>query len=1205
MVRPVRTALSVLLVALGGALALAPGRAEGSDPPTAPAPDFQRQVLPILSDHCFACHGPDAAARRAKLRLDTFDGATAERRSGAAIVPGDPGASLLLERVRDGDPDFRMPPAGEGEPLTPSEISVLARWIAKGAAYDEHWAFRRPVRPEVPAVRDERWPRNPVDRFVLARLEAEGLAPSGEAPRETLVRRLFLDLTGLPPSPADVDAFVADESQDACERLVDRLLASPHHGEHMARPWLDAARYADTHGYHYDNERSMWIWRDGVVDAFNRSVPFDRFTIEQIAGDLLPDATTGQRIASGFHRNHPITWEGGVVPEEYRLEYVADRVQTTAAVWLGLTMGCARCHDHKYDPISQREFYALSAFFDSVPEKGSDGQQGNAAPVLRVPGEDQARRLAELDARVAALEERRAAPDPELDAAQRAYEAEARARLADRWSVARPVAARSTDERVVYETLGDGSVLAKGAHPARETQEILLETDRTRITALRVDALAHASLPDGGPGRASHANFVLSEVTLEAALIGEPERFAHVELVAAHADHSQQGFFVGGALDGDRKTGWAVQGSEKGTDRIAVLAPRAPFGHEGGTLLRIRLAHESDYAMHSIGRVRVLIATDDASDLQPTRRGLWWHRGPFLEESPEEAFAAGHPPRRGDLPPVDAESTGAGTAAAGQGAGAWTPRPDLADGAVHELSGTNAANYLFRTLFAPTARTVTVSLGSDDGFRLLVNREVVAQSDAPRGAASDQDLVRLPLREGRNDLLLEIVNYSGPSAFYFELRDDHAHEPPLDVASVLVRPETERSARQRTWLRDRYRREHAPGHRELLDALAAARDEKSALEAEIPTVMVMDELAEPRETFVRLRGRYDRPGERVEPGTPSVLPPLRARPGAAESEPTRPTRLDLARWLVSDEQPLTPRVVANRLWSQVFGHGLVHTPEDFGLRGAPPSHPELLDWLAVELVESGWDVKGMLRLLVTSATYRQSSSATAELRVRDPANRLYARAPRFRLAAETIRDQALAVSGLLVRKLGGPPVRPYQPAGLWAEVGSDFNSFTANRYEQDHGESLYRRSLYTFWKRTLPPPSARAFDAPTREFCVVRRSRTNTPLQALVLWNDPTYVEAARALAARMMRDADAPGDRSERGVRLVLARSASPEEIATLVALAEDRLGRYRADPAAARALLDVGEHPSPVDLDPAELAAWTLVASVLLNLDETLTRE
>jgi mono/diheme cytochrome c family protein len=825
---PIPFSLRSWTALLGAALLVTTGAARSAEP--APV-EFNRDIRPILSDNCFSCHGPDKAKRKAKLRLDTEEGAFADLGGRRALVPGDPARSELIARVTAEDETERMPPPASGRKLTPQQIDLLRRWVAEGAKWQKHWTFLAPRRPPLPAVRNLLWERDPIDAFVLARLEREGLAPSPEAGKETLIRRVSLDLTGLPPTPAEVDAFLADASPGAYEKAVDRLLASPRYGEHMAVEWLDAARYADTNGYQGDNTRTLWPWRDWLIGALNRNMPFDQFTIEQIAGDLLPGAGREQKVATGLHRNHMINGEGGRIAEESRVDYVVDRVDTTATIWLGLTLGCCRCHDHKYDPFTQKEYYQLFAYFNNVAESGGVDRGGNAAPVLALTTEEQAKRQAELTKAVA---------------------------------------------------------------------------------------------------------------------------------------------------------------------------------EQDGLLKKIDEKHP------------------------PTREQ--WQR------------------------------------------------------------------------------------------QALVG------------------LVRMP----------------APFAALLALPDN--------VLTSL------------------------PEREPILKKRGEARQALDAVNRSIVQTMVMEERQPPRETFVLVRGQYDKYAEKVGPGVPAPLSPL---PKDATAN-----RLGLAKWLVDPANPLTARVTVNRAWQHFFGTGLVKTTEDFGVQGEAPSHPELLDWLAVEFRELGWDVKALHKRIVTSATYRQSSRLTPELRERDPDNRLLARGPRLRLSSLALRDQALAVSGLLVEKVGGPPVKPYQPPGIWEEM-----SFGKTKYVQDHGENLYRRSLYTFWRRAVPPTTM--FDTASRQVCTVRPSRTNTPLHALILLNDVTFVEAARVLAERLLKQGGNDEERITLLFRLATARKPSDAEMQVLTQALERLRKQYGADRDAALKLVGTGEAPRKADLDVVEHAAYTGLASLVLNLDEVISKE
>jgi hypothetical protein len=993
--------------------------------------DFSREIRPILSDKCFACHGPDDRERKGKLRFDHRDSATQPAKSGAiAIVPGKPEDSELIKRVVTHDADDLMPPAKSGKTVTPRQIELLRQWIAEGAEFKEHWAFVPPQRPPVPApASGNPAPEHPIDAFVRERLKPEGLQPAPEADRPTLARRVTLDLTGLPPTPEELDAYLADTSPKAYEKLVDRLLESPRFGERMAVEWLDAARYADTHGYHLDSGRDMTAWRDWVIRAFNDNKPFDQFTVEQLAGDLLPDATDDQKIGSGFNRNHMINYEGGAIAEEYHYAYLVDRVNTTSTTWLGVSMACAQCHDHKYDPLSRSDFYRLLAFFNNVPERGLDGNRGNASPVLKLATPEQKARLAELQKAVDAGEKRLAGPLPDIDASQTQWESTLASTPASPWKIVEPTSALSS-VNARLRSLDDKSLLVSGENPAKDVYTLTFDPPASRLTALRLEALPDDSLPGRGPGRAGNGNFVLSTVRLS-------HRGTPIALKEAKADFSQNGYPIAAVLDDNPQSGWAVDGGI-GKPHQAVFELATPLETSGP--LTVSLEFKTSYANHALGRFR-LSATDTPG------------------------------PR--DVRPV-----------------------------------------------------------------------------------------------------------------------------PEEFRAIAAKPAADRSDDEKARLRKYYREQISPEHRQLREALASARKTRDEFDAGIPTTMIMGELEKPRDTFIRMRGQYDQLGDKVTAGVPAALPPL---PTGAPSN-----RLGLARWLVSPDQPLTARVIVNRYWQMFFGIGLVRTAEDFGSQGEWPSHPELLDWLAREFMDSGWNVKRLQRLILTSATYRQSARVSEELHRRDPENRLLARGPRFRLQAEFIRDQALAVSGLLNPVIGGKSVSPYQPQGLWEELSmrEDSRNFSAQFFVQSKGPDLYRRSMYTFWKRSSPPPQMSTFDAPDRETCTVRRPRTNTPLQALVLLNDPTYVEASRKLAERLLQRTGTDADRITWAFRLATARVPTDAERAVMLRVLEQQRAHYRAHRDAAESLLSNGEATRDLTLDAAELAAWTMVSSTLLNLDETVTR-
>ena len=1003
--------------------------------------NFDRQVRPILADKCFACHGPDAEARQSELRLDVREDALKPAESGrAAIVPGKPDESPLVRKISNPTAKGRMPPLKTGKTLSTAEIAILRDWVAQGAEYTTHWSFRAPEAASPPAAKPGAWSRNPIDRFLLAKMEKEGLSPSATADKPTLIRRLTLDLTGLPPTIAEVDAFLADDRPDAYERQVDRLMASPRYGEKMAIDWLDAARFADTHGYHIDSGRDMSRWRAWVIDSFNKNKPYDQFTVEQVAGDLLPNATLDQKIASGFNRNHMINFEGGAVPEEYHTAYIVDRVNTTGTVFLGLTVGCAQCHDHKFDPLKQKEYYRFYAFFHNVPENGLDGSKGNAAPTIPAPSSEQSAELAGLDAKLADLRSRLIAADPKADAAQAEWER--RAVVESDWRTPKVLSTEASGGATL-SAKDDGLIVADGAVPAKDTFKIVLAPDGRAVTGIRLELLPDDRYPNKGPGRSVNGNVVLTRVRFESAEPGKTPKPLAVR--SAASDFHQDNFPIQNVLDDQDETGWAIL-PETGKRHEARFTLAETFENkEGGPKLLVTLEFQSQFAAHEPGRFR--LAT--TSSAEP----------------------------------------------------------------------------------------------------------------------------------------------SGPSAL------------PANVRDALAVAVEKRTDDQTHLIRDHYRTIESPEFRAVAAERASLAKRRGEVEASIPTAMIMSEMPKPRDTFVLMRGQYDKKGEQVTAEVPAFLPPL------PQDAPRN--RLGLARWLVDPKHPLTSRVAVNRLWQSIFGVGLVKTSEDFGTQGDAPSHPELLDWLAVEFASpkegTPWDVKRMVRLMVTSEAYRQRSAVTPEKLTADPENRLLSRSTRLRLPAESLRDQALFAGGILKEKIGGPSVSPYNPPGLWEELMSraDGKNWSAQTYTQSHGDDLYRRTMYTYWKRTCPPPSLATFDAPDRETCTVRRARTNTPLQALVMLNDPTYVEASRKMAERILKEGGVTVDeRVAFAFRLATSRTPSAEEATVLKKVFEAEKATFRADPTKAAKLLSVGELARDEGLDMMEVAAWSAVASVVLNLDEVVTR-
>jgi hypothetical protein len=1164
------------------------------------APRYGRDIRPILSDRCFTCHGPDAEKRMAGLQLDTFEGATAAREGGAAIVPGDLGASELWRRITSDDDDVRMPPpSSTKKALTDAEREAIARWIEAGAVYEPHWAFEAPVRPMVPEVRDEQWARGAIDRFVLARLEAEGLAPSADASDELLVRRVFQDLTGLPPTPEELAAYAADARADRYERLVDRLLTEEpyvsRYAERMALPWLDASRYADTSGIHMDAGRSMWPWRDWVLAAYRENMPFDRFVTEQLAGDLIPNATQAQIVASGFNRNHVTSDEGGAIDEEYLVEYSVDRTATTGSVFLGLTLGCARCHDHKFDPIGQGDFFNLYAYFASIDEPGIYTQEQNAQralePYMAVPSEAQLARRAALDADLSSARAALAVPDPEEAAQFDAFLGEYARDAGVVWADARLEGALSTGGATITRE-ADGSALVSGANPDRDEHVFTLRTDARDLRLVSIEALVDARLPEGRVGRAPNGNAVLTGVVAEAISIVDPTQRRSLNFEWAWADVEQSGgdFRAVNMLDARDERGWAVGAHQTEGPRVALLLADEPFGFDGGTQVVVRLQYQSVYDQHALGRVRVGFASiaDAALERLPLASSGWFTTGNFEAGRSALFDTVFGPENATDIDPA-AEFDGR----------RWSFAEQYADEALNELPGGQYAAYVAKDFFAPSARKLDVSLGSDDGLRIFLGGREVFANQIDRGLTADADQAAFDVPRGRHTVVFKIVNTGGQGGFYWrEVLRPNELDRDL-VAALLPRglvSGEEGSGPRSERLLAAWRKRFSPSHTAALARVTELEAERSALEASIPRTMVMKELDERRATYVLMRGAYDAPDE-TRPARRGVPAALGMLPEGAPDD-----RLGLAQWLVGAENPLVARVAVNRLWEQFFGLGIVGTSEDFGLQGEYPTHPELLDWLAVDFRESGWDTKRLVKLVVTSSTYRQSSRVRPELLEIDPDNRLLAYFPRLRLPGELIRDQALYVSGLLVEQLGGPSVKPYQPEGLWQEVAMP--SSNTREYERGMGADLWRRSVYTYWKRAAPPPSMLTFDAPTREFCTIRRNATSTPLQALVLWNDEQFVEAARVLAQRTLSETGDDRTRLARMFERCASRAPDAQELELLAQALDDFRERFAAAPDDARLLIEVGDAPTAMHLAPAELAAWTMLASTVLNLDATISR-
>jgi hypothetical protein len=1042
--------------------------------------DYNLHVRGILSDTCFACHGPDERAREADLRLDTEEGAfqpltIAEGRY--AIVRGRPGQSELYRRIISDDPDYMMPTPQSNLSLTEREIAIIRKWIEQGAEYKQHWAFITPEKPELPEVYDKEWPNTPVDYFVLDKLEEYGLQPSPETRKEKLLRRVSFDLTGLPPTVSELQQFLDDTSPNAYEKAVDRLLNSDAYGERMAMEWLDVARYADTHGYQDDGANEMWPWREWVIHAFNRNMPFDEFITWQLAGDLLPDATREQKLATGFNRVHQQSQEGGIIGEEYRVEYVADRVQTTGTAFLGMTMQCARCHDHKYDPVSELEYYEFAAFFDNINEAGQIPNEGASGPTILLPDEETDKLISYLGNRIDRMEQ-------ELVSVKR----------------------NKTDDFLQW--MEDSGL--------RNFDRNDIEGLIARIDLNEIQGDTAVTFNYNGEQRTGR---VTGELNLVDGVSGHGLEFSH-------GNHLN----IGNVASFER------------TDPFSFSFWINPEGNFEEVPVLVRL-----------GQIFIGYRGYDVSLFNNKVSLRLIHGWPFnsVQALSEQELIPGE----------------------------WSHVTVTYDG-------------------SSRADGIRIYInGQEDEIRIEQNnlfKNIVIYDDA---WYSNQDFFIGNRRSFEN------LNYHGLKLDEIQIYDRQLS--PVEVlalsgsderlASLMVIQPGQAGHEQDQVLFDHFLLRHDDDFAALTDRLRDLRVEKSAVTDTLREVMVMGERLNPRQSYVRERGMYDQIGEEVSPGVPSSI---------LEFPDELPrNRLGLAQWLISPDHPLTTRVLVNRYWQMMFGEGLVDTPEDFGNQGNMPSHPELLDWLAVYFRESGWDLKELLRQIVLSRTYRQSSVTTPEMREQDPGNRLLARGPRYRLQAEMIRDNALVASGLLVNEIGGPSVKPYQPEGLWEETTSGRH---LTEYIRDEGDKLYRRSLYTFWKRTSPPPGMTTFDAAMRSHPTVQRGQTSTPLQALNTMNDPQYVEASRLLAERMIREG---GEELKDQITFAFlaATSRPPEirEIDILEDLFHSELMSFQEEPERAEAFLNVGDYPADDSIEVTELAARTLIASTILNLDETLTKE
>jgi hypothetical protein len=1022
--------------------------------------DFAVDVRPILAGHCWNCHGPDEKSRQADLRLDRRDAALAS----GAFVPNDAHASRIVERILCDDVDQIMPPPSNKKPLTPHQIEILRLWIEQGAKYADHWSFVPPVALPAPKINQSTWPQNPIDPFVLNRLEREGLSPSSEADRATLLRRVSLDLTGLPPTVDELQNYLQDTSHNAYERQVDRLLSSKAFAERLALEWLDLARYADSNGYNNDEPRTMWPWRDWVINALDRNVSYKDFILEQLAGDMLPSPTRDQMIATAFLRNQGHNTEGGIIQEEYRVEYVADRVHTVATVFLGLSMQCARCHDHKFDPISQAEYYQFYAYFNSLDEKQAGYSRFvGAEPYIRVPTPQEELKLKASDEQIAALE-------------------------------------LKIQDRETYASANLATWLS-----TQSQSDIQQTYGIERLYRFSMNRSEHDSLFDSVSG--SNLGTISGTRKWQQGKDQEALEFdkdTRVELGNI------------ASLEFDKPFSISVWAKPTANETMAVLS---------------KMDESKDYRGYDL-----LIAS---GKLEVHLVSKW----------PDNAILV-------------------------------TTKNTIPINEWHHL----AVSYD----------------GSKKGAGIKVYVDGKPEAlDTPQDSLKDSIGTEKPFRIGMREVTLPLVGLLDELQLFANVLEETIvkqlaqNEPTTSFAQQVQVPAMQRTDDQQKQLEQFYLSRVDSELKELQKQLADAKKSKTDVEDSTAAVSVMREMNPPRETFVLKRGAYDQPGDRVSAMMPVVL--------VDKSSPDAPKdRLALARWLVSDSNPLTARVIVNRWWQNLFGAGIVKSAEDFGLTGDAPSHPELLDYLARSFMDTGWDVKAIHKMMVMSATYRQDSHISASMLERDPDNRLLARGARFRMSAETIRDNALAISGLLRQRPGGRSVMPYQPDGLWEDVTVE----RKGKYVADTGDDLYRRSLYTFWKRTCPPPTMMSFDAPNREVCLARRARTNTPLQSLVLLNDPTYVECAKVLAQHMIRSDNQANERIDAGYQRCVSRTASSNEQSILGELLANASNRFASNPASAAALIAIGATPPDASIDPVELATWTVVASALLNLDETISK-
>lgn len=1125
--------------------------------------DFNREIRPILSNSCFRCHGPDEKERKGGsdgLRLDNAAGATVDLGGHQAIVPGMPEASEILKRVTSSDADLVMPPGKESKKLTPQEVETLTRWIKQGAPFSTHWSYAKPVRTEAPRVADAAWPKNDVDRFLLARMEQERLRPQPEADRITLIRRLMLDLTGLPPTIEEVDAFVADQRPDAYEQLVDRILQKESFGEHWARMWLDLARYADSAGYADDPPRKIWAYRDYVIRSINANKPFDQFTIEQLAGDLLPNPTPEQLIATAFHRNTLTNNEGGTNDEEYRNVAIVDRVNTTLAVWMGTSMACAQCHTHKFDPITQTEYFRFYAILNNT----EDADRGDESPLHSHFTPEIEQQRTKLQADVARLEQDLMTPTPELIAAQDKWESAFPKELS--FKSAKPISV-ATKSGVATQIRDDASILVPKSG-GTDIYTVNLPITSERLSALRLEALTDDSLPGKGPGHTP--NFVVSRVT--ATVVPKENAPPQVRYVRVERPGKQTYLMLAEVQVFSGPENVALQGTASQiTTGFEGVASRANDGNTNGGYFEANSVSHTEKADDPWWEVSL-------KEAAPVERIVIWNRtdsgGPgslagtkvyALDEKRQTLWESEVPAYQDNS--IELSVTGSRSI---------TFTTAHAD---HVQQGFEPQNVINNTDVKTKGWAIAPHVGVPSTLTLIAKQPVPLSQDATLRIEIEQ------ISQHANHTL---------GAFRLSVTDDARTgeyvSTPASIVSVLQTPVKERTAEQSKTLSDHFLGTIAPEMAVTRTKLAEAKKQLAAIAP--VTVPILRELKEGarRVTKLQHRGNYLDLGPEVTPGVPAAF-------ALGGENPT--DRLAMARWLMDESNPLTARVIANRFWEQVFGMGIVRTSEEFGSQGELPSHPELLDFLATEIVRLKWDVKAFIKMLVTTAAYRQSSKVSPELFERDPDNRFLSRGPRFRLSAEMIRDQALFAGGLLSSKMYGPSVKPPRPSsGLSAAFGGGLD------WQTSSGDDKFRRGLYTEWRRTSPYPSMATFDAPNREVCTLRRNRTNTPLQALVTLNDPVYVEAAQSLARIMAKTGSSPEEKIAIGFRRCVARPPSDSEVKRLLAFFSEAKTEFAKDLAKAKQLAENPIGPAPEGSDITELAAWTAVSNVLLNLDEFLMK-